>query len=101
MTNPMENRQPWPQLLAKLSLVFGPDEFDTYLKSARLKAWEDQDLTLEALDPFRRDWILQHRGKIEETLRSATSRPQLKVQVVTPQPEILKEKLVVAERLVL
>jgi chromosomal replication initiator protein len=93
--------QPWPQLLARLSIIFGRTEFDTYLKNTRLKGFDGASLTLEAPDPFRRDWILANKEKIEEALRSATAKPALNLQVTAQHPEALKEKLVVSERLVM
>ncbi|HTB21232.1 MAG TPA: chromosomal replication initiator protein DnaA [bacterium] len=92
---------PWPQLQAKLSLRFSDTEFETYFKSARLSDWDGHALVLEAADPFRREWMLQQKGRITEVLREASGDEQLAVTFRIPEKEDLKSRIVVSERVVL
>jgi chromosomal replication initiator protein len=91
---------PWPQLQAKLSLAFSDGEFDAYFKQARLVEWNGHQLTLEASDPFRREWMISQNGRITEVLREASGDKELSVQFRTPEKDDLRSRLVVAERLV-
>src|SRR6188508_2503649 len=91
---------PWPQLQAKLSLAFTDSEFDTYFKQARLAEWTGHQLTLEAADPFRREWMISQNSRITEVLREASGDRDLSVVFRTPEKEDLKSRLVVSERLV-
>src|SRR5882757_1460230 len=91
---------PWPQLQAKLSLAFSDREFDTYFKQAHLAQWEGHELTLEASDPFRREWMMSQSTRITEVLREATGDKELAVSFQTPKKEDLRSRMVVAERLV-
>lgn len=91
---------PWPQLQAKLSLAFTDREFDAYFKQAHLAGWSGHQLTLEAADPFRREWMISQSSRITEVLREATGDKDLAVSFRTPEKEDLKNRLVVAERLV-
>src|SRR4051812_22499018 len=91
---------PWPQLQAKLSLAFSDSEFDAYFKQARLADWNGHLLTLEAADPFRREWMMSHTARITEILREASGDPELQIQFQTPEKEDLRSRLVVSERLV-
>jgi chromosomal replication initiator protein len=91
---------PWPQLQAKLSLAFSDGEFDTYFKQARLAEWEGHQLTLEAADPFRREWMISQNTRITEILREASGDRELQVHFKTPEKEDLRNRLVIAERLV-
>ena len=91
---------PWPQLQAKLSLAFSDSEFETYFKQARLAEWSGHQLTLEAADPFRREWMISQNGRITEVLREASGDQELSVNFRTPEKEDLRSRLVVAERLV-
>ena len=86
------SEQPWPQLQAKLSLVFSQTEFETYFKSAKLKKWEGKNLVLEASDPFRRDWMVLQNERIQQILREAVSDPELMVSFTAPSHEPLKDK---------
>jgi chromosomal replication initiator protein len=90
----------WPQLQAKLSLRFSDGEFETYFKTARLVSWENDTVVLEASDPFRRDWMTQHHGRITEVLREAFSNPALVVQFRAPEKEDLKSRMVVSEKVI-
>src|ERR1700722_7278035 len=92
---------PWPQLQAKLSLRFSDTEFETYFKSARLSGWEGHALVLEAADPFRREWMLQQKGRITDVLREASGDELLAVSFRVPEKEDLKSRIVVSERVVL
>src|SRR6266852_4443347 len=91
---------PWPQLQAKLSLAFSDSEFDTYFKQARLAEWNGHQLTLEAVDPFRREWMMSQNSRITEILREASGDPELQIQFRAPEKEDLKSRMVVSERLV-
>ncbi len=91
---------PWPQLQAKLSLAFSDGDFNTYLKPARLTDWNGHQLTLEATDPFRREWMNSQHQRITDILREATSDPILEVRFHTPEKEDLRSRMVVAERVV-
>jgi chromosomal replication initiator protein len=98
--NPVNN---WPQLQARLSLEFSDGEFETYFKSARVRAWEGKHLILEAADPFRRDWMQARKDRIEGTLRKATASPDLVISFASGQTESLSSpgSRLVAERVVL
>jgi chromosomal replication initiator protein len=91
---------PWPQLQAKLSLAFSDSEFDTYFKQARLAEWNGHQVTLEAADPFRREWMMSQNSRITEVLREASGDKELLVDFRTPEKEDLRSRLIVAERLV-
>src|SRR5665811_1829638 len=91
---------PWPQLQAKLSLAFSDREFDAYFKQAHLTGWSGHQLTLEASDPFRREWMIGQSSRITEVLREATGDKDLTVSFATPKKEDLRNRLVVAERLI-
>lgn len=99
--NEQTSQLPWPQLQAKLSVAFSDTEFDTYFKQAKLAAWDGHQITLEAPDPFRREWMLTHSTRITEVLREATGDKDLVLQFKTQEKEDLKNRLVVAERLVM
>jgi chromosomal replication initiator protein len=90
----------WPQLQAKLSLAFSDIEFDTYFRPARLASWEGHQVTLEAPDPFRREWMISQKARITEILREASGDPNISIDVRGPEKEDLKNRLVVSERLV-
>jgi chromosomal replication initiator protein len=92
---------PWPQLQARLSVRFSDGEFDTYFKNARLASWEGHQLTLEAADPFRREWMQQQQGRITEVLREASGDKDLNVSFRVPEKEDLKSRMIVTERMVL
>jgi chromosomal replication initiator protein len=92
---------PWPQLQAKLSLRFSDTEFETYFKNARLISWEGHHVVLEAVDPFRREWMQQQQGRIAEVLREASGDESISVAFRAPEKEDLKARLVVSERVVL
>jgi chromosomal replication initiator protein len=92
---------PWPQLQAKLSLRFSDTEFETYFKTARLISWEGHHVVLEAVDPFRREWMQQQQSRITEVLREASGDDDVGVAFRTPEKEDLKARLVVSERVVL
>ena len=91
---------PWPQLQAKLSLAFSDREFDAYFKQAHLAGWSGHQLTLEASDPFRREWMISQSSRITEVLREATGDKDLAVLFRTPKKEDLRNRMVVAERLI-
>jgi chromosomal replication initiator protein len=92
---------PWPQLQAKLSLRFSDTEFETYFKNARLISWEGHHVVLEAVDPFRREWMQQQQRRIAEVLREASGDESISVAFRAPEKEDLKARLVVSERVVL
>jgi chromosomal replication initiator protein len=92
---------PWPQLQAKLSLRFSDTEFETYFKTARLISWEGHHVVLEAVDPFRREWMQQQQQRIAEVLCEASGDGTLTVSFRAPEKEDLKARLVVSERVVL
>jgi len=92
---------PWPQLQAKLSLRFSDTEFETYFKNARVADWQGHQLTLEAADPFRREWMQQQQGRITEVLREASGDGELVLSFRLPEKEDLKARMVLAERVVL
>ena len=91
---------PWPQIQAKLSLAFSDAEFDAYFKNARLTEWSDNKLTIEAEDPFRRDWMTQQVDKINRVLVDAGAGEGLEFDFVTPSRDREANKIATAERLV-
>jgi chromosomal replication initiator protein len=56
---------------------------------------------LEAADPFRREWMLQQKGRITDVLREASGDELLAVSFRVPEKEDLKSRIVVSERVVL
>src|SRR6185369_15595212 len=55
---------------------------------------------LEAADPFRREWMISQSTRITEVLREATGDKDLAVLFRTPKKEDLRNRMVVAERLI-
>ncbi len=88
---------PWAQLQAKLSLRFSDSEFETYFRSSKVTRWENHTLELEAADPFRRDWMSQHKARITEILQEASGDSRLVVSFRAPEREEGDGRLMVAE----
>jgi chromosomal replication initiator protein len=98
----MDFNYTWTHLLAKLSMAFSETEFNNYLKTATLARHEGHSLVLEAADPFRRDWMVNHTEPLLKALRDATGDPDLVVQYTAPltAESISLNKVLVSERLV-
>ena len=90
---------PWSQLQAKLSLAFTESEFDAYFKGARLKSWEDSVLTVEAEDPFRRDWMIHQAEKIGRIFAEAGAG-ELELKFSAPSSDVGPASLDIEERVI-
>ncbi len=98
-----EKEKTWTHILAKLSIAFSETEFNTYLKTTHLASHKDHALVLEAADPFRRDWLIDHTERILRSLREALGDQDLLVHFSAPMVETppLQQRMLVSERLVL
>lgn len=90
----MEDRSPtiWHSVLAEMEKTLSKPSFETWLKTTKLVALQDDTIIVEVPNEFTRDWLKNHYRKPLTSALEKISDCQYYIHFVTPQNIVPKKE---------